>query len=146
MLYKKRGFYTITVIFLSGLLALGLGMLDVHSLLGDAVGSSQLAENLGVHQVTAAGAATNRQKGYEFDLEPDGTPNGGTEREGPNNAVTSVPKLEPFAIRVGVQRDGGTGGRLKLNARIEYDTASSFSSTTQITTLLGANHFQIVTR
>ena len=143
MLNIKQGILTITAIFIAGLLALGVGLFDASFLLIHPVGSGQLAENLGVPQAHAGGAATNRQIGYEFDLDPDGSPNGGTCRNGVNAPVTGAQKLEPFAIRVGVRRDGG-GGRLRLNARIEYDITPAFSSPTQITKVLGANDFQIV--
>jgi hypothetical protein len=69
--------------------------------------------------------ASNRQDRYEFDLSPDGTPSGGTSRSGENTAVTGIAHQTPFALRVGVQRDGGGGGSLKLDARLEYSTSTS---------------------
>ena len=106
MLNKKRGFCTITAIFLSGLLALGLGMFDVPSWLADAVGSSQLVESLAVSHATRAGAATNRQKGYEFDLEPDGSPNMGADREGPSDITLENSALLAWSTET-VDRNGG---------------------------------------
>lgn len=88
--------------------------------------------------------ATNRQKGYEFDLVPDGTPNGGASRSGENTPVTGVSKETPFAIRIGVQRDGGGGGSLKLNANIEYEDQSNPGVWVKVLTSADSNHFQIV--
>lgn len=106
MLNKKRVFCTITAIFLSGLFALGVGVFDVPSLLADAIGSSQLAESLGVSQGTRAGAATIRQKSYEFDLEPDRSPNVGTNRAGPPDITLENSALPAWSTET-VDSDGG---------------------------------------
>lgn len=66
--------------------------------------------------------ATNRQNHYEFDLSPDGSPDGGAGRSGEDTAVIDVVDLTPFALRIAFQRDGGGGGSLKLNGVLEYST------------------------
>ena len=102
-----------------------------------------LVDVLGASSLQAA-STTTRQKGFEFDLNPDGNPNGGENGSGVNNPVINVPKNEPFAIRIGVQPDEGGGGPLRLNGDLEYDTTSAFTSPTTVTTIASTNAFALV--
>ncbi len=91
-----------------------------------------------------AASATTRQKGYEFDLNPDGNPNGGENGSGVNIPVVNVSNNDPFAIRIGVQRDEGGGAPLKLNGNLEYDITSAFTSPITVTTSTSINAFALV--